>query len=416
MTPEPADPARTDRDWEPHVDETVPWRQTTPQGPKADRTMTEITVRRPPRIAELSMTHDRSLKVTMDAALAGLAQLDLTHGRKLGALDQLLLRTESVSSSKIENIEASLGDYGKALHGGRANASAVSMAASTRALAEVIADAGRTGSLRLETMLSAHHELFERHPTMHTKAGKTRTVQNWIGGSDYSPRGALFVPPPPDTVMPYLEDLFAFANRDDVPVLVQAAVVHAQFESIHPFVDGNGRIGRTLIHAVLRRRRATKYLTVPIASGIVAHRDRYFDALGAYREGHARPIVGMLTNATLIASHEARRTATSLHEIGREWEDALGGVVAGSPEHRLLRVLVAEPILTLDLAAQLTGYGGAELRLGIDRLQAAGVVTAKGRRSQRIWTANAILDELQDLTVRIEAVTRRVDAGAEDPG
>ena len=406
MTPD----AQLPRDWAPHVDEVVPWTQTVPQGPKADRDIREIVVRRPPTIAALTMTHDRSLKVTMDAALAGLAQLDLTHGRKLGALDQLLLRTESVSSSKIENIEASLGDYGKALHGGKANASAVSMAAATRALADVIADAGRTGELRLAAMLAAHRELFRRHPDMHEKAGSTRTVQNWIGGSDYSPRNALFVPPPPDTVEGYLTDLFAYANRDDVPVLVQAAVVHAQFESIHPFVDGNGRIGRTLIHAVLRRRRATRNLTVPIASGLVAHRDRYFDALAAYREGHARPLVGMLTNATLIASHEARRTATNLHEIGREWEDALGGVLVGSPESRLLRLLVAEPIITVDLASQQTGYTGAELRHGIDRLQEAGVLTAKGRRSQRIWTASAILDELQDLTVRIESVTRRTDA------
>ncbi|GAA1725471.1 Fic family protein [Aeromicrobium alkaliterrae] len=397
-------------DWAPHVDEVVPWTQTVPQGPRADRAVREIVVRRPPTIAGLSMTHDRSLKVTMDSALAGLAQLDLTHGRKLGALDQLLLRTESVSSSKIENIEASLGDYGKALHGGRANASAVSMAAATRALADVIGDAGRTGQLRLEAMLAAHHQLFERHPEMHTKAGRTRTVQNWIGGSDYSPRNALFVPPPPDTVAGYLEDLFAFANRDDVPVLVQAAVVHAQFESIHPFVDGNGRIGRTLIHAILRRRRATRNLTVPIASGLVAHRDRYFDALAAYREGHARPMVGMLTNATLVASHEARRTATTIHEISREWEESLGGVLPGSPEHRLLRLLVAEPIITVDLASLGTGYAGAELRHGIDRLEDAGVLTVKGRRSQRIWTATAILEELQDLTVRIESVTRRVDA------
>lgn len=397
-------------DWAPHVDEAVPWSQTVPQGPKADRTIREIVVQRPPLIAGLDLPYDRSLKVTMDSALAGLAQLDLTHGRKLGALHQLLLRTESVSSSKIENIEASLGDYAKALHGKGANASAVSMAAATHALADVIADAGRTGQLRQEAMLRAHHALFRRHPDMAPKAGRLRTVQNWIGGSDYSPRNALFVPPPPDTVPGFLDDLFAYANRDDVPVLVQAAVVHAQFESIHPFTDGNGRIGRTLIHAVLRRRRATKNLTVPIASGIVAHRDRYFDALGAYRQGHARPLVGMLTNATLIASHESRRSASTLHEIGREWEDALGGVVVGSPESRLLRLLVAEPIITLELASQQTGYSGAELRHGIDRLQAAGVLTAKGRRSQRLWTASAILDELQDLTVRIETVTRRTDA------
>ncbi|MFT4299825.1 MAG: Fic family protein [Aeromicrobium sp.] len=399
--------AASPRDWAPHVAEARPWRQRTPQGPKADRELREIVVRRPPRITSLDFPVDRPLRVTMNNALANLAQLDQTHGRKLGALDQLLLRTESVSSSKIENIEASFADYERALHGMRANASARSMAASTQALAGVIADAGECGQVRLEAMLRAHYLLFRHHPTMHEKAGHLRTVQNWIGGSDYSPRGALFVPPPPDTVPGYLEDLFAYANRDDVPVLVQAAVMHAQFESIHPFTDGNGRIGRTLIHAVLRRRRATRYLSVPIASGLVARRDRYFDALGEYREGRARPLVGLMTHATLIASHESRRTATRLHEVTVEWEDLLGGPVPGSAEYRLARLLVSEPILTVDLAAQRTGYSGVQLKLAMERLEAAGVLTRSGRRvRERTWSAQAILDELQDLTVRIETVSR----------
>ena len=80
-----------------------------------------------------------------------------------------------------------------------------------------------------------------------------RTVQNWIGGSDYSPRDALYVPPPPDTVHAYMNDLTEFANRTDIPVLIQAAIAHAQFESIHPFTDGNGRIGRALINTIFRR-------------------------------------------------------------------------------------------------------------------------------------------------------------------
>ncbi len=398
------------RDWAPHVDEARPWRQRVSQGPRADRELREIVVRRPPLIAELDLRHDRALTVTMNAALAGLSQLDQTHGRKLGALDQLLLRTESVASSKIENIEAGLGDYGRALHGSRANASAVSMADSTRALAGVIADAGATGSLRIEAMFEAHRELFRRHPDLHEQGGHVRTVQNWIGGSDYSPRGALFVPPPPDTVMDYLADLYVYANRTDVPILVQAAALHAQFESIHPFIDGNGRIGRTLIHAVLRRRRATRHLTVPMASGLVAHRDRYFDALGEYREGRVRPLVAMLTSATIISSHESRRTATNLHEIGQEWIDALGGVRAGSPEQRLLRALVAEPICTLEVATRASLVSEDETRVILDRFEETGVVeSSRARKRDRIWSATAILDELRDLTIRIESVSRAED-------
>ncbi|MEZ5380500.1 MAG: Fic family protein [Microthrixaceae bacterium] len=118
-------------------------------------------------------------------------------------------------------------------------------------------------------------------------------VQNWIGGSDYTPRGAVYVPPPPETVANYMADLVEFVGRDDMPALLQAALAHAQFESIHPFTDGNGRIGRALINAVLRRRGSTTEVVVPVASGLVAHRDRYFGALTSYRGGDIAPLISL---------------------------------------------------------------------------------------------------------------------------
>ncbi|EFQ82953.1 Fic family protein [Aeromicrobium marinum DSM 15272] len=394
-------------DWAPHTPQRRAWRQTEPRGPKADRELREIVVQLPPRIADLHYDTDRSLRTMMDNALGGLAALDHTHGARLGALNQLLLRTESVASSKIENIEASLADYGRALYGARANASAVSMASATDALVGIIDDAGTTGQLRKEAMLTAHHSLFRRHPDFSDIAGTVRTKQNWIGGSDYTPRNALYVPPPPATVDAYLDDLFAFANRDDLPILAQAAIMHAQFESIHPFVDGNGRIGRTLIHAVLRRRKATRHLTVPIASGLVAHRERYFDALNDYRAGYARTLIAMLTSATVVASHESRRSATNLHEIRQEWDEVLGGVRPGSPVARVLAVLPSEPIVTAEHLATRVDVSSRAINGVVAELAEAGVLEPMGkRRRDRIWGAVAILDELRDLSSRIEAVSR----------
>ncbi len=86
-----------------------------------------------------------------------------------------------------------------------------------------------------------------------------------------------------ETVEAYLADLIDFANRDDLPALVQAAVAHAQFESIHPFTDGNGRVGRALINVILRRRGVTSRVVVPLASSLVAKKDAYPEVLAAYR-------------------------------------------------------------------------------------------------------------------------------------
>jgi Fic family protein len=92
-----------------------------------------------------------------------------------------------------------------------------------------------------------------------------RDQQNWVGGNDYNPCGADFVPPPPEDVAPLIADLCRAVNDDSFPPVVQAALVHAQFETIHPFADGNGRAGRALIHVVLKRRGLTTAYVPPIA-------------------------------------------------------------------------------------------------------------------------------------------------------
>ena len=406
------------RDWEPHERVTVPWRQQVERGPRADRQVREIEVRVPPRVRDAGYEPDRPLVASMANALAGLRQLDGSHGRRLRALNQLLLRTESVASSKIEDVEASLSDYGRAALGARASASAVSMAAATDALSRMVTQAQVSGVIGLRSLLDAHGVLFRRSVDQQHNAGRFRTVQNWIGGSDYTPRNALYVPPPPDRVPALLEDLVAFANRDDVPVLVQAAVVHAQFESIHPFVDGNGRIGRTLVHAVLRRRRVTRHLTVPVASALVAHRESYFDALGDYREGRVRPMVAMLTAAVIVATHESRRTATNLHEIRGEWDERTGPVRRGSAVHRVLLRLPESPAVTVGGLAEDLGLPVDEVAAAVETLRAADVLVpatrgladrSPGRRDGRVWVARDILDELADLDARIVAVSRLRD-------
>jgi Fic family protein len=407
----------TERDWPPHARVVVPWRQQVERGPRADRLLREVEVRVPPRVAEAVPVVDRHLASSMSNALAGLRQLDGSHGRRLRALNQLLLRTESVASSKIEDVEASLADYGKAVLGARASASAVSMAAATDALTQVITQAQVSGVLGLPSLLEAHAVLFRRSVDQQHNAGRFRTVQNWIGGSDYTPRNALYVPPPPEEVPGLLADLVAFGNRDDVPPLLQAAVVHAQFESIHPFVDGNGRIGRTLIHAVLRRRRVTRHLTVPIASALVAHRESYFDALGEYREGRVRPIASMLTAAVIVATHESRRTATALHEVRQDWDARLGPVRRGSPVHRVLLDLAETPSVTVaDLASRLH-LPVDEVAAAVDALREVEILVPagrgladRGRGADRVWVARDILDELADLDSRIVAVSLLRDA------
>jgi Fic family protein len=393
--------------WPVHAREIRPWSQAQRAGNREDRTLARVTVSLPPEIGSRSVPIDTPLAAEMESALAEIVALDQTHGGQLDALGVLLLRTESVASSKIESLEASLDDYARALHGSKANSSAASMVAATSALDALIHATDRSGRIETADILTAHALLMRDDLAERRHGGALRDVQNWIGGSDHSPSNALYVPPPPDTVPAYVEDLVTFANRDDLPILAQAAVAHAQFESIHPFTDGNGRIGRALINAILRRRRATTRVVVPLASALVAHRDRYFEQLDVYRDGDPRPLISSFASASRIAAAESRTTAARLAEIPNEWTDMLGRVRAGSAAAKLLTLLVARPVLSADDAGAVVDAPVSSVYAAIERLQDAGVLRPlTDRKRNQVWGAGLVLDELDELGARIARAAR----------
>lgn len=402
------DQASPQADWPAHTRETRPWSQSQRQGPREDRMANSVEVWLPPKIADLSPTLPSPLVTAMDDAARAITTLDHSvHADALRAVSSMLLRTESVASSKIEHVEASITDYARAMHGSRANSSAVSMVAATTALQAMIDDVTGSGRISLESLTGAHRALMKDDPSESTYAGRARDMQNWVGGSDFSPRGALFVPPPPETVDDYMDDLLAFANRDDVPVLAQAAIAHAQFESIHPFTDGNGRIGRALVNAILRRRGSTTRVVIPIASALVARPDRYFDLLGEYRDGRAAPIISAFAHASRIAARESLTTAKRLREIPEDWRARLGRVRSRSATHQLLEAITSTPVLSADDASTLVDAPTSGIYASIQRLVDAEILAplTQSRRNQ-IWGAIDILDELEDLSTRIEIAAR----------
>jgi Fic family protein len=353
-------------------------------------------------IADLHIAIESDLAADLETAMREISRLDSAYGADLAALGTLLLRTESVASSKIEQVEASVDDYARALHGIRANSSAVSMVAATEALDSMIEAVGEDRSIELSAITSAHEALMQDEPGEAPHAGRLRTVQNWIGGSDYSPRGALYVPPPPETVPKYMADLITFANREDLPALVQSAVAHAQFESIHPFTDGNGRIGRALINTILRRRGATTRLVVPLASALVARRDRYFDVLNSYRDGDLRPLIATFAGSARVAAAESRITADRLGDMPREWRETVGPMRRGSAAAKILSLLPANPILSAEDTVSIVQAPRSSVFAAINRLRDAGVLRPlTDRKRDQIWGASLVLDELDDLGVRI---------------
>jgi Fic family protein len=390
--------------WPAHGREVRAWRQSIRGGTREDRVLCEVNVWIPPQIATLNLVVPPALAADVEDCLREIAALDASHGAHLGALGTMLLRTESVASSKIEHVEADVTEYARALYGVRSNKSAVSMAAATVALQQLVASVDGGADLTLDAVLRAHHALMDDDPTEARYAGRLRDVQNWIGGSDHSPRNALYIPPPPETVEDCMSDLLAFTHRVDMSTLVQAAVAHAQFESIHPFTDGNGRIGRALINTVFRRRGVTSTVVVPLASALVARREAYFELLTKYREGDPTPLVSAFATSSRLAARESRVTAARMAAFPEMWREAVGRVRADSAAARLLDALPTMPVLSAEEAERVVRVAPSALYRGLDRLVEAGVLRPlTDRKRNQVWGVGDMLDELDDLSVRIGA-------------
>lgn len=397
---------------DPHGARTVPWRQRGRHGDRADRMLGEVTVSLPPRIGDFSAALPPALAAQCDLALAAVGRLDAVHGEHLASLSALLLRAESVASSKIERVEASIEDFARAAHGTRSNASAMSMVASTRALAVLIDSTGGPGrAITLDDLLEAHRILMADDPEERAYAGALRDDQNWIGGSDHSPRDALYVAPPAETVEGYLVDLLEFVNRDDVPVLAQAAIAHAQFESIHPFGDGNGRIGRALVNAILRRRGATTTVVVPLATALVAKREAYFELLTAYRVGDAGPIIVAFARAASSAARESSVTGRRLAELPEAWRERHRAATgryprSGSASSRILELLLDDPFFTVEELERTIGSSASSTSDAVKRLAEMGVLRGLTNRTRnQVWCAGDVVDELEDLGSRVASAT-----------
>ena len=325
---------------------------------------------------------------------AMIARFDAEIGFDIQPFSAVLLRSESAASSKIENLTASARAIAEAeLEPTRNNASQI--VANTRAMNAAVTLAQ---SINAKSILQMHHALLsESHPKI---AGKWREEQVWVGGSDYGPHGASFVPPHHTRVKKTLEDLIRFIDRDDIPVLAHVALAHAQFETIHPFPDGNGRTGRALIHAHLRNKELTKNTTVPVSAGLLVDTEKYFDALTAYRVGDIVPIVEQLSHATFSAVANSRQLVEELREVRAQWKER---IVArkDSRSWKVVELLFHYPVINAALISHTLGIHGANTYRVIEPLIKAGVIVEfTDKKRNMMWRADDVLFALDEFAVR----------------
>src|SRR5688500_16547237 len=314
MSSDPASP------WPALAWQSVPWQSSLPSDvvPRSVRQRHAGPYRAAivPQIAKSTPVIGAATAALADEATREITRFDTQLGNEVAPFAAVLLRSESASSSQIEQLTAGAKAIAVAELGDGGSGNAASIVGNVRAMRAALALAGE---LSPNSILAMHAALFDEvEPAI---AGRWRTEQVWIGGDSYGPHGAAFIPPVADDVPSLIDDLVTFAHRVDLPTLAQAAVSHAQFETIHPFSDGNGRTGRALIHALLRRYEVSRAVTVPVSAGLLTDVEGYFAALTAYRDGDPDPIVTSLATGTLEAIVNARHLVDDLHQVRARWDD-----------------------------------------------------------------------------------------------
>jgi Fic family protein len=362
----------------------------------AQRQSGEYDAAIPAVIAHLEADLPANVLANSDEASRELARFDAELGHDIAPFASVLLRSESAASSNIENLTASARAIAEAeALGGDGRRNAALIVANTEALKAAIALADE---LDEHTILAMHDALMRS--TQPALAGRWRTEQVWIGGGTFGPRGADFIAPHHERVRPAIADLLAFARRTDVPTLPQIAIVHAQFETIHPFTDGNGRTGRALVQAMLRNKRLTRQITVPVSAGLLSNTDAYFQALGSYRDGDPAPIVEQLSSAAILAVVNGRHLVGDLRSIRGEW-DARITARRDSAVHRVADLLVRQPVFNALTLQRELGITTGNARRYIDPLvEARVIVEFTDRTRNRAWRAPEILRALDAFAER----------------
>jgi Fic family protein len=241
---------------------------------------------------------------------------------------------------------------------------------------------------------------------------RTTTSRSPISSKHTAGSSAEFVPPPPELVPDLIKDLCRFCNGDDLPVIVQAAMAHAQFETIHPFVDGNGRIGRALIHLVLRRRGLAVRVLPPISLVLATWSQDYVARLTGTRHfgsstsdaanAGLNQWIALFATACRRATDDAEAFEARVSALQGRWRERLGRVRADSAVDRFIRALPGAPVVTVNGGAELIGRTYQAANEAIGRLVDARISQQVnvGRRN-RAFEAPELIKAFTDLERRL---------------
>jgi len=345
----------------------------------------------PSAVADLEPQLDSATSALSERAGNAVRELNMATSdlRSLESLGRQLLRSEALASSAIEGLRLSHRKLARAeIENQAADHRAKEVLANTRAM-EAAVRIGSAGSDLTPAGIKAIHEELAIVPPLDKIAGEFRKEQGWIGGD--SPPDADYVGPPHRHVPGLVKDLCAFMNRDDLSPVAQAAIAHAQFELIHPFGDGNGRVGRCLIHVLFRRRGISPNYVPPVSLVLGANKDAYIAGLQNFRANEIDRWVSQFARAVESASDNAKGFSQAVADLQRTWIGCAEPMRSDATARAIIEHLPSFPFITASIVQELTGRSRVAAIDGLDHLAKADILTRhRNQRKGDVWEAKEL--------------------------
>lgn len=348
-------------------------------------------------IAERSVAVPDDLSARISALLVEMARFDVELGQRADNVPTMLLRSESSASSQIDRLTSTAQSVALAELYPKASSDArlvvANMIATQRAL-------DLPAGLTLEGIVEIHDLLLDNsHLENQTNSAfeKLRQKPVWLGGTSFTPHTALFVPPAFQHVPEYMADLIEFGTRSDLNPVVKAAILYAQFQTVHPFLTANGQTGRALIHHIFRAEGVLSSTLIPVSVGFLHNIDSLINALQSYREGDPLVIIEELVSALELALFVSRVTETSIESLLEDW-DNLVGHRKGSKIRQLPKALVKQPVVNSAYLADSLGVTQRTATTLILRACEYGMLRHMGKRQRGdFYQSDAIINVLDEI-------------------
>ncbi len=378
--------------------ETLTWNPAAAGASKSERPPRRYRAWIPATVADYEPVLRTATAALCERAGTEVRQLnaDPTALLALEGLGRQLLRSEALASSQIEGLSISHRELAEAELADLAGHRAHEIVGTVRAMERALATASVEQPFTVESIEAIHREIAVV-PPLDKIAGQIRAEPSWIGGVD--PSRAEYVGPPGKYVRGLLDDLCRFIERDDISPVAQAAIAHAQFETIHPFGDGNGRVGRCLIQAIFKRRGLAPAYVPPISIVLGAKKDVYISGIEAFRTGAIDSWVTYFARATELAAMQACVFSEEVEALQSDWRALLAPVRADSAALALIDLLPRFPIVTAAAAEGEIDRSRRATLTGLERVADAEILTRhRNQKKGDSWEAKelfALLDEFE---------------------